>query len=284
MISVNSRIPFSTYGNSGEPLVFLHANGYPPGCYRPLLNRLAGSRRVLAMVQRPLWPDSHPGDIHDWGPLSDDLLRFLSEQHLEKPVVIGHSMGGIAALRAALRQPERFKALILLDPVLFMPNFIRMWWLMYHTGLGYRIHPLVKAARYRRQAFDDLDKLFNGYRRKSIFRYFDDEALRAYVEGIACPDGDGYRLCYSAEWEMRVYVTGVWRDLELWRGLRNLSTPTAILRGAETDTFLAGTAQRVQKVNPAIKIVPLEKSTHLLPLERPAEIHQEIRSFLSALS
>ncbi|MFZ5923459.1 MAG: alpha/beta fold hydrolase [Chloroflexota bacterium] len=273
-------ISFTEFGNSGEPLVFLHANGYPPGCYRPLLERLAGDQRLLAMVQRPLWADAKPNDIRDWRPLTDDLLRFLDERQLERPVVIGHSMGGIALLRAAIRQPERFKAIVLLDPVLFMPNFIRMWWMMYHTGLGYRIHPLVKAARYRRQAFNDLDKLFNGYRRKSIFRHFDDGALRAYVEGIACPDGTGYRLCYSAEWEMRIYVTGVWRDLELWRGLRTLSTPTLILRGAETDTFLAGTAQRVQKVNPAVRIIALEKSTHLLPLERPAEVHHEIKRFI----
>ncbi len=275
-----NTIPALDYGGEGPELLFLHANGYPPDCYRPLLARLAGDFHVTAMLQRPLWEESKPEDLRDWRPLTDDLLRFLDEQQLERPIVIGHSMGGIALLRAAIREPERFKAIVLLDPVLFMPNFICVWWLMYHSGLGYRIHPLVKAARYRRQVFDNLDKLFNGYRRKSIFRYFNDGALRAYVEGIACPDGNSYRLCYSAEWEMRIYVTGVWRDLELWRGLKTLSTPTLILRGAETDTFLAGTAQKVQKVNPAIKIIALEKSTHLLPLERPAEVHYEIKRFI----
>ena len=34
-------IPSIDFGGNGEELVFLHANGYPPECYRPLLTRLA---------------------------------------------------------------------------------------------------------------------------------------------------------------------------------------------------------------------------------------------------
>ena len=34
-------IPLLDFGGIGAELVFLHANGYPPDCYRPLLSRLA---------------------------------------------------------------------------------------------------------------------------------------------------------------------------------------------------------------------------------------------------
>jgi len=275
------EIPYTEHGSTGEPLVFLHANGYPPDCYRPLLNRLSQSNRVLAMHQRPLWPNSQPTDINDWRPLSDDLLRFLDQQKIESAICIGHSMGGIATLRAALNEPERFKAIMLLDPVLFLPNFIPVWWLLYHTGLGYKLHPLVASARNRRRQFDNIDRLVKGYRRKSVFKYMDDEALRAYVEGIACQTDNGYQLCYSAEWEMRIYMTGVWRDMEIWRNLKNLSVPTLIIRGDETDTFLAATAQRVQKVNRAIQIISLEQSTHLVPLEKPQEVYSLFKDFLN---
>ena len=77
------------------------------------------------MVQRPLWPDSRPEDIEDWRPLTDDFLHFLDAHQTAPIACVGHSMGGIALLRAALREPERFKAIVLLDPVLFPPYFIK---------------------------------------------------------------------------------------------------------------------------------------------------------------
>src|SRR5574342_103278 len=74
-------IPSVEYGGVGETVYFLHANGYPPDCYRPLLVRLAERYRVRAMLQRPLWASSDPQEIEDWIPLSDDLLRFLDQDH-----------------------------------------------------------------------------------------------------------------------------------------------------------------------------------------------------------
>jgi pimeloyl-ACP methyl ester carboxylesterase len=273
-------IPYFTLGESGLPLHFLHANGYPPECYRPLITRLAEHYQVLSMRQRPLWPDSRPEEITDWNPLTDDFLRFLDERQTGASISIGHSVGGIVALRAALRQPERFRALVLIDPVLFPPFVIRTWHVIHVLGLGYPLHPLVLAARNRRRQFDNLDRLFKGYRRKPVFRYMDDTALCAYIEGIACPGEHGYKLCYSADWEMRIYVTSVWHDMDLWRDLPGLNIPLLIIRGAETDTFWASTGRRVLRKVPTAQLVTVPQATHLVPLERPDEVYKAIQEFL----
>ena len=96
-------------------------------------------------------------------------------------------MGGIALLRAALREPERFKAIVLLDPVLFPPYFIRAWNCIQisSTSCTASIHWLREHSSAAANS-TILSVLFKGYRRKSVFRYMDDESLRAYVEGIAC--------------------------------------------------------------------------------------------------
>lgn len=274
-------IPYTDIGGSGPELRFLHANGYPPACYLPLLDMLKERYHVAAMRLRPLWPGSNPEDLHDWHPLSTDFLQFLDEQGLERAIVIGHSMGGIAALRAALQAPERFQALVLLDPVLFPPGAILLWNLVRALGLGYRLHPLIPAAQKRRRAFDDLERPFNAYRRRPAFRYMSDNALRAYIAGITRPNPQGgYALQYSPDWEARIYYTSLWRDMDLWRGLPNLKAPTLVIRGDETDTFLASTARRVQEANPAIFQETIQHSTHLVPLEKPAQVHQKIEHFL----
>jgi pimeloyl-ACP methyl ester carboxylesterase len=282
--------PFIDFGDDGPMLHFLHANGYPPQCYRPLLTGLSAHYHVLAMHQRPLWPDAQPGSINDWHPLSDDLFRFLRstysvDERFPDPVIgVGHSLGGIVTLRAALRQPEHFRALVLIDPVLFPPPMIAAMRLIRAFGLLYQLHPLVRGALHRRRVFASREVLLRGYRRKSVFRYLDNASLEAYIEGLTRlrPDGK-YELVYSPEWEAHIYVTGVWRDMDLWRDLPRLKLPLLILRGAETDTFWASTARRVQRILPSAQIVTLEKATHLVPLERPAEVSALIKNFTSNL-
>jgi pimeloyl-ACP methyl ester carboxylesterase len=274
-------IPYLDFSPSGDPLLFLHANGYPPECYRPLLERLAKEYHVHAMLQRPLWPGSDPGELSDWSPLTEDLLRFMSA-HYAKPVIgVGHSMGGIVLLRAALYHPELFRCIILLDPVLFPPYFIRIWRAIRSLGLGYRFHPLVAAAQDRRSHFNDLERLFMGYRRKAVFKYMDDKSLQAYVRGITCPASEGgYKLCYPVEWETRVYVTGIWRDLDLWRRLPALKVPALLIRGRHSNTYWASTAHLVRKTQSAIREEEVENASHLVPLEQPVEVHKLIHSFL----
>ena len=233
------------------------------------------------MKLRPLWDDSKIEEIHDWRPFSDDLLRFLTTGGLGPAIGVGHSIGGIVTLRAALRDPGKFRALVLLDPVLYVPSFLVMWNLIRALGLGNKTHPKIAGALKRRRAFDNLELVFRGYRSREVFKYISDENLRAYIAGIAKPKADGgFELAYSPEWESHIYLTGLW-DFDLWRELPKLQIPTLIIRGAETDTFLEKAADLVKKRNPKIQIKTLEKSTHLLPLEYPQKIFYFIRAFLA---
>jgi pimeloyl-ACP methyl ester carboxylesterase len=278
-----NRIPSFDYGGEGAPLHFLHANGYPPECYAPLFELLKADYHVFGMKLRPLWDGAQPEDLDDWHPLSDDLLQFLTTGGLTPTIGVGHSVGAIVTLRAALRDPSRFRALILFDPVLFVPSILIIWNLVRAMGLGNMLHPKIIGSQKRRRTFDDLELAFRGYRTRKVFRYISDENLRAYIAGIAKPKADGgFELTYSPEWESRIYLTGL-RDFDLWRGLPSLQVPTLIIRGAETDTFLQNAGDLVKKKNPKIQVKVLNKTTHLLPLERPQEVVGMMREFLSEI-
>lgn len=276
-----ASIPFVDFGGPDPKVVFLHANGYPPACYAPLLGRLASECHVMAMLLRPLWPGSKPEGINSWDPLSSDLLRFLDERGLSRVIAIGHSMGATVALRAALRAGNRFGALILLDPVLLPRRIMLEWWLARASGLGYLLHPKIRGSMRRRRRFDDLAPVFASYRQRPIFRYLADSGLRTFIDGMTRPLAQGgYELSYSPEWETRVYFTGIWNDWDLWREMSGLGVPTLIIRGAESDTFWESAARAVRNKNPLVEIATLDHATHLVPLERPAEVHELIHSFL----
>ena len=293
----STLIPYFDLGGTGAPLHFLHANGYPPDCYEPLLELLKTEYRVFGMKLRPLWPDAKMDDLKDWDPLADDLQRFLSDTstllqaqdnaslsagHEAAPVIgVGHSIGGIVTLRTAIRDPKKFRALVLLDPVLFPPYFIAIWNIARTLGIGYHVHPKISGAVKRRREFDNLDLVFRGYRNRTVFRYLSDENLWAYIRGITRQKADGtYELVYSPEWESHIYYTGIWRDADLWRDLKYLELPILIIRGAESDTFWESAARLMKRKQPKVRIEAVSQSTHLVPLERPKEVFEIMRSFL----
>jgi len=277
------KTSFVEHGGTGQPLHFLHANGYPPGCYKPLLDLLQTNYHVFGMLLRALWGDARPEDINDWHIFSDDLLHFLSDYKPDPVIGVGHSIGATVTLRAALRDPDKFRALVLIEPVLFPSARMISWNFVRAVGLGNRLHPKIPAAYKRRRTFDDLDLVFRGYRNRAVFRYMDDENLRIYIEEITKPSANGgYELAFSPEWEARIYYTGL-RDFDIWRHLPKLEVPTLFLRGAETDTFWEQAANLVKRKQPKARVETLEKSTHLLPLEHPKEVFEIMQSFLSEL-
>lgn len=270
--------PYFDLNTTGTPLHFLHANGYPPGCYKSFLELLQTQYHIFGMLLRPLWGHSNPNEIQDWKPFSEDLLQFLSPR--SGPVVgVGHSIGAIVTLRAALQDPGKFRALVLLDPVLFLPSRLVAWNFFRAIGLGNKVHPKIAGALKRRRTFDDLDTVFRGYRTREVFKYMSDEDLRNYIAGITRKTETGYELVYSPEWESRIYLTGL-LDFDIWRGLPTLQVPTLFIRGAETDTFLENAAKFLKRKQPKARVETLEKSTHLLPLERPKEVFDIMQSFL----
>jgi len=70
-------IPHFELNQAGEPLHFLHANGYPPDCYQPLLELFKTNYHVFGMLLRPLWNHSRPNEIEDWKPFSEvfDIMQ-----------------------------------------------------------------------------------------------------------------------------------------------------------------------------------------------------------------
>jgi pimeloyl-ACP methyl ester carboxylesterase len=272
---------FVHFGGSGPALYFAHANGYPPATYAPLFEHLAPHFQVTALLARPLWPHSQPDPIiRDWSPYVDDLMRFFDERGETGVLAVGHSLGAVCLLAAALRRPELFRALVLIDPVLFRQGFLLMWDTLRGLGLAHRVHPLIPGALRRRRVFASVDDMFTRYRRAPVFARLSDDHLRVYVGALARPRADGQvELAYSPEWEVKIYETG---PLNLWRDLPNLRPPLAIIYGAESDTFLPPAARKVQRALPAATLHAIPEAGHLAPLEKPAETGKHITQFFTS--
>jgi len=104
-------------GGSGPALVFVHGLTDHGLDWSRLMRACAASHTVVCYDSRGHGQsDDSPTDYH-LETLADDLLGLVDALALERPVVIGHSMGGSTAAVAAARAPGRFGGVVLEDPV-----------------------------------------------------------------------------------------------------------------------------------------------------------------------
>jgi pimeloyl-ACP methyl ester carboxylesterase len=115
---------FEAYINDvgqGEITVLLHSSGMSGDQWRRTAEHLvrSGARALvpdlLGSGRSEPWPEGKPFSFQDDVALVDRLLK-----RIELPVhLVGHSYGGLIALRAALLEPGRVLSLALYDPVAF---------------------------------------------------------------------------------------------------------------------------------------------------------------------
>lgn len=252
-------------GGSGPPMLFAHANGYPPGSYQHLLTLLSDRFSVFAIEHRPLWAERSPPRKLHWSLFADDMLKVLADRFDGPLWVMGHSMGAVTAVLAAAREPERFTGLMLLDPV-FLPE--RYVWATRLTPRS-RITkvPMIRRALNRPEFFEGIDAAFDFYRGKRAFKGLTDEALRDYVTASNEPMADGrVRLRYSPAWEAAVYAS----PPRVRHVLKALDLPTLGLRGQASDTLSPQVWKRWQRWQPDAHLQEIPGG-HLFPLEYPHE-------------
>jgi pimeloyl-ACP methyl ester carboxylesterase len=93
----------------GEPLVLIHGIGHRWAGWRPVIDRLAGEREVIALDlpgfgDSPTAPRGTPSGIVS---LTDLVSEFLDELGLERPHLAGNSLGGWISLELAKRGVAR---------------------------------------------------------------------------------------------------------------------------------------------------------------------------------
>ena len=109
----------------GPPVVLIHGNAVTHADFiaSGLMDRLARNHRVIAFDRPGFGHSSRPRD-RLWTPAAQaDLLRAALERlGVERPVVVGQSMGTMVAVAMALDHPQNVRSLVLVGGY-FYPSF-----------------------------------------------------------------------------------------------------------------------------------------------------------------
>lgn len=103
-------------GTGEPPLLFVHGWCCDYTFFEPQFDHFKSAHTVVAMDLRGCGSSDRPEIGYDIPTLADDVAWLVGELGISRPVVVGHSLGGMIAIELAARHPSVPLALVADDP------------------------------------------------------------------------------------------------------------------------------------------------------------------------
>jgi non-heme chloroperoxidase len=103
------------WGGSGRPVVLLTGLGNNAHVFDKFAPKLIGAYHVYGITRRGYGVSSAPATGYSADRLGDDVLAVIDSLKLNRPVLVGHSIGGEELSSVGSRHPEKVAGLIYLD-------------------------------------------------------------------------------------------------------------------------------------------------------------------------
>lgn len=259
-------------GSTLPHLHFAHATGLNANAYRRLLELLQDEFQVWAWDMRGHGLNhSVAGKVDSWVPYYADLVCLL--EHIGEPTVLaGHSIGGMTSLAAAAKAPQLATGLLMLDPVLMLGRLQLGVKLAQLIGQNHRL-PLAQMSANRRSEFDSREQAFEQYKGRGIFKSFPDSWLTDYLEtGLIDADGKVQLAC-KPEFESSAFANP---ESSALRKARGVACPITVIAAERGSTVSTTSEWRFKRRFPDAKFIRPENSSHMVPMEHPQTVRDEI--------
>jgi pimeloyl-ACP methyl ester carboxylesterase len=241
-------------------VVYLHsAMGEGEGL--AFLDELAATFEVHAPMFPGFGETEGIEEIDDMEDAVFHLLDVFDRLHLQRPAVVGLSLGGWMAAELAVRYPERLSALVLVNPV----------------GLYIEGAP-VKDIFGRK--LDELAADFFADLSHPMAQMM--TALRDADPG-AIPFDVVRPLYRTMAATARLGWDPYLHDPKLRRRLWRITAPTLVVHGAQDTLVPRAHAEAYASEIGDARLVDVEDAAHLLALERPQELAVLVRDFLGGV-
>ena len=277
---------------SSSPIHFAHANGFTAGTYQQMLGALAQVRSVYALNHRASWATSpnKPAPQFDWGSAADDLIAGLdlirlNHQHSDssgqtapqKFIGIGHSLGAVMTLIAAVRRPDLFEKIILIEPILLPSASLYVLKAM-PMALRYRYLNLAKRTLLRRDVWPDHHEFVNYHASKPAFSGVSSSVMYDYAEhGLKPLSEQAMSFVFPKAWEAHVFATVP----NVWGLLTKLTVPCTCIRASDSGRWVPIKSwDKWQKLRPDLPLLTLQDMGHLAPLQQPDVVADFIKNLI----
>ncbi|MCK1710726.1 alpha/beta fold hydrolase [Bradyrhizobium sp. 143] len=261
MITKDGRFAYESAGDPGAiPLIFLHGIGGAARAWRHQLATFDDRFHAIAW-DMPGYGGSVPLASVSIAALADALQQFIEQLGATKPVLVGHSIGGMIVQKWLVQFPQLARAVVLAQT---SPAFGKTDGDWQKSFIAARLGPLDRGETMKSLAPSLVKELVG-----------DD------------PDPDGLELAREC---MASVPEASYRAMMLaligfdQRGsLKDISVPTLLLSGSKDNNAPAPMMAKTAAYIPSADYVELAGVGHLANLERPEAFDAALSRFLEAV-
>ncbi|WP_415902870.1 alpha/beta fold hydrolase [Neptuniibacter sp. QD29_5] len=250
------KLNYQIHGE-GEPLIILHGLFGTLENWGAQIKVLSEHFQVIAADMRNHGRSPHSAEI-DYELMASDIAELMQDLKLNKAHIIGHSMGGKAAMQFAITHPELIAKLVIVDiaPVEYTPHHDDVFKGLFSVDLA----SLKSRSDADKQLADYVDELgVRAFLLKNLYRTKDKkfawrmnlDALHSQYSNIsAAPQGNPY------------------------------TNPVLFIKGAKSDYLLPKYRDAVLGLFPKADYKIIQSAGHWPHAEKPAEFTQLILDYL----
>jgi len=243
----------------GPPVALLHGLFGSARNLGVVQRALAARHRVLALDMRNHGASPHAPAM-DYAAMAADVLETLDQRSALPAVLIGHSMGGKAAMMAALQQPELVTRLVAADiaPVAYQHGNARIADAM----LSLKLRPGLTRAAAEAALADAVPEA----------------GVRAFlVQNLAPGAHPTWRIGLRE-------IAATMPAIEGWQTPAGAAYqgPALFVSGAESDYVRAEDRPAIRILFPAARFVTLKHAGHWLHADNPEGFISVLAAFLAA--
>jgi 3-oxoadipate enol-lactonase len=260
MKTKDGRFGYEAAGDpSMPPLVFLHGIGGAARAWRRQLDFFRGRYRTLAW-DMPGYDGSTPLPTVSIAALADALHDFLQQVGAMKPVLIGHSIGGMIVQQLLAKHPRIASAIVLAQT---SPAFGKPDGDWQKAFIDARLGPLDRG--------ETLASLAPSLVKELVGDDPDIGGMELARDCMACVPEATYRATMLA-------MLG----FDQRNALKDIVVPTLLLSGSKDKNAPAPIMAKMATYVPSAKYIELEGVGHLANMERPGAFNAALDSFLKA--
>jgi pimeloyl-ACP methyl ester carboxylesterase len=260
---------------SGDPVLLLHATGFHSRCWDSVARRLAGTRIFAVDLRFHGGSDRH-GRV-DWQLMGRDIEELLARLDLRRVVGVGHSLGGYLTALVGARQQQRFRELVLIDPVILPRD-------EYHDfPPPDAIDPAQMHVSRRKNRWQSAEEMYQRFRSRPPFDSWQDDVLRDYCRHAlrAAPEESSLQLACDPMHEASVYISQHGNDA-IYALLPRLVLPVTLLRAPPDpqgafNLAASPTWPGLVDLLPNAREIYLPGNSHFIPMEDPELVARIIR-------
>ena len=246
------------YGDKGQDLIVIHGLFGMSDNWNSLGKQFSKYCKVHLIDLRNHGRSPHSTDFN-YEVMCEDILEYMNDHNIQKPILLGHSLGGKVAMKFAFTHPDKIEKLLVADisPRRYNTDFVQNL-----------LRTLYKLPLENFEKREEIDNFLSGT--------YTDKGMRLFL----------LKNLYRKEnkefaWRFNIDVflekVGNIQEADFIKGI--CAIPTHFIRGGNSNYITSEDELIINKHFSDFSIATIDGAGHWLHAENPEKFYNEVMGF-----